>query len=121
MSCRAALLLPVLLALGQCAPPPPPVGQARADAATLTACREHADAVYDRQHRDTIYSITERRHAVFGQLHARPGRSRPAAALWLREHDTRLRAQHRHRNEPLADHGTGTNSTETAPPPPGKP
>lgn len=55
MSRLAALLL--LLALTQCAPPPPPVGQARADAATLTACREHSDAVYDRTHRDTIYSI----------------------------------------------------------------
>ena len=58
MSRGLPLLLPMLLALAQCAPAPPPVGQARADAATLAACREHADAVYDRQHRDTIYTIS---------------------------------------------------------------
>jgi hypothetical protein len=50
----------MLLALAYCAPPPPPVGQARADAATMSACREHADEVYNRQHRDAIYTITSR-------------------------------------------------------------
>jgi hypothetical protein len=61
MSRVIVLLLPMLaLALAQCAPPPPPVGQARADAATLAACREHADAAYDRTHRDTIYTISSR-------------------------------------------------------------
>ncbi|MEJ0019929.1 MAG: hypothetical protein WDN25_25945 [Acetobacteraceae bacterium] len=55
----AALFLP-MIALAQCAPPPPPTGQARADAATLAACREHADAAYTRTHRDTIYTITNR-------------------------------------------------------------
>ena len=59
MSRRIILLLPMLV-LAQCSPPPPPAGQARADAATLTACREHADAVYDRTHRDTIYTISNR-------------------------------------------------------------
>ena len=59
MSRAIALLLPVL-AFAQCAPPPPPVGQARADAATLAACRVHADAVYNRNNRDTIYSISSR-------------------------------------------------------------
>jgi hypothetical protein len=51
-------LLPALLALACCEAPPPPVGQSRADAATLAACREHADAVYNRQNRETIYSIS---------------------------------------------------------------
>jgi hypothetical protein len=51
-------LTPLLLALAQCAPPPPPVGQTRADAATLAACREHADAVYNRQNRGSIYTIS---------------------------------------------------------------
>jgi hypothetical protein len=59
MSCRAILILP-LLAAAQCAPPPPPTGQARADAATVTACRQHADQVYNRQYRDQIYTITNR-------------------------------------------------------------
>jgi hypothetical protein len=60
MSRKTALLLPLLLVLGQCAAPPPPVGQSRADAATVAACREHADEVYNRQHRDTIYTISSR-------------------------------------------------------------
>ncbi len=59
MICRSALFLP-LLALAYCAPPPPPVGQARADADTLAACRQHADQVYDRRYRDQIYTITNR-------------------------------------------------------------
>jgi len=59
MSRLAALLLPAL-ALSHCAPPPPPTGQARADAATLAACREHADEVYNRTRRDAIYIISSR-------------------------------------------------------------
>jgi hypothetical protein len=58
---RPTMLLLAALALAQCGPPPPPLtGQAKADAATLAACREHADAVYDRTHRDTIYTISSR-------------------------------------------------------------
>ena len=57
---RRLSLLFLLLALAQCAPPPPLAGQARADAATRAACREHADAVYNRQNRDEIYSISNR-------------------------------------------------------------
>jgi hypothetical protein len=60
-------LLPILLALAHCASPPPAApaaaaggGQTRADAATLAACRTHADEVYDRQRRDTIYTIGTR-------------------------------------------------------------
>jgi|KBSSwiStaDraftv2_1062776.scaffolds.fasta_scaffold1760105_2 hypothetical protein len=63
---RLPLLLPFLLALPQCSPPPPPVGQARADAATLAACRERADAVYDRNHRDTIYTINSQNSPFSG-------------------------------------------------------
>jgi hypothetical protein len=58
MSRLPMLLLP-LLALAECSPPPPS-GQTKADAATMAACREHADAVYDRNHRDTIYTISSR-------------------------------------------------------------
>ena len=54
----------------QCAPPPPPVGQARADAATLAACREHADAVYDRNASRHDLLDQQPQLAVFGQLHA---------------------------------------------------
>lgn len=58
MSRLIVLLLP--MALLQCAPPPAPTGQSKADAATLNACRERADAAYDRTHRDSIYSISSR-------------------------------------------------------------
>jgi len=58
MSRPFVTLLPVLLAVAACEPPPPPTAQARADAATLAACREHADAVYDRTHRDSISRST---------------------------------------------------------------
>jgi hypothetical protein len=57
MSRLTILLLPMLV-LAQCAPPPPPTAQARADAATLAACREHADEAYNRTRRDSIYTIT---------------------------------------------------------------
>lgn len=60
MSRRTTVLLPIVLALAACSPPPAPAGQARADAATLAACREHAAAVYNRQNRDTIYTINSR-------------------------------------------------------------
>ena len=61
MSRLPALLAPaLLLGLACCNPPPPLTGQARADAATLAACRERADEVYNRQNRGTIYSITNR-------------------------------------------------------------
>ena len=91
-----------------CEPPPPPTGQARADAATLAACRERADAVYDRDAPRHDLLDQQPRFAVLGQLHARRGRSRPAATLWLREHDARLRAQYRHRDQPLRHSPTGT-------------
>jgi len=62
MSRSTRWILPFLIvpfvALSRCAPPPPPVGQARADAETLAACRQHADDVYSRQYRDQIYTIT---------------------------------------------------------------
>ena len=121
MSRRAALLLPVLLALGQCAPPPPPVGQARADAATLTACREHADAVYDRQHRDTIYSIPSGNTPYSANY--TPGLvDRGLPQRFGYENMTRdcVRNTGTETNRSQTN-GTETNSTETAPPPPGKP
>lgn len=57
MSRLIVMLLP-LLALAQCAPAPAPTPQSRADAATVAACREHANQVYDRNNRDTIYTIS---------------------------------------------------------------
>ena len=60
MSRLPALLAPLLLVMAGCQPPPAPSSQTRADAATLAACRERADEVYNRQNRGTIYTITNR-------------------------------------------------------------
>ena len=78
---RLLLLLLSVFALVRCTPPPPPTGQARADAETLAACREHANAVYDRNNRDTIYTISNRELSVFSELHTGCDRSWPGAAL----------------------------------------
>lgn len=56
LGCPAALLA---FAVAACAPTPQ-TPQTRADAATVSACRERADEAYDRQNRGTIYSITDR-------------------------------------------------------------
>ena len=58
MSRPMVVLLPMLI-LAQCTPPPL-VGQSRADAETLAACRGHADEVYNRTRRDSIYTISSR-------------------------------------------------------------
>jgi hypothetical protein len=55
---RLSVPLLAALVLASCTPAPPPTGQARADAATLAACREHADQVFNRNNRDTIYTIS---------------------------------------------------------------
>ena len=60
MNRRLTVMLLPMLVLMQCAPAPSPDSQTRADAATLAACREHANEVYDRTHRDTIYTISNR-------------------------------------------------------------
>ena len=60
MSRLPALLAPLLLMLTCCQPAPAPSPESRADASTLAACRERADAVYNRQNRGTIYAITNR-------------------------------------------------------------
>lgn len=46
------------LALGACSfgAPPPSTPQSRADAATVAACRERADQIYEQQNRAAIYS-----------------------------------------------------------------
>ena len=56
---RPMLWLLPLVVLAGCEAPPAPTytGQQRADAALRSACREHADAVYNRNNRDSIYRI----------------------------------------------------------------
>jgi hypothetical protein len=92
---RSVVFVLPLLALTQCTPPPPPTGQAKADAETLAACRQHADAVYNRQYRDQIYTITNT-NVPYSTGYA-PGVTDRGLA---RQHGERLRAQHRHRDRP---------------------
>jgi len=111
MSRFVVLLLPALLTLTQCAPPPPPAGQAQADAATLAACREHADAVYNRQNRDSIYTISNTNSPYSANY--TPGLvDRGLAQRYGYENMTR---------DCVRNTGTETNRSGTAPPEPAAP
>ena len=108
---RLPLLLLPALALAQCAPPPPPTGQAKADAATLAACRERADQVYDRNNRDAIYTINNR--------------DTPFSANYTPRVDAGLSQRYGHENlirDCVRNTGTETDRTTTsAAPAPAKP
>jgi hypothetical protein len=110
MSRLSAVFLPILLMAAACETPPPPTGQARANAATLAACRERADAVYDKTHRDAIYSISSR-DTPFSANYA-PGVDRGLSQRYGYESMTR---------DCVRNTGTETNRSDTAPPEPPKP
>ena len=108
---RLTVLLLPLLALAQCTPPPPPTGQAKADAATLAACREHADQVYNRNNRDTIYTITNRDLPFSGNYN--PGvTDRGLAQRYANENLVR---------DCVRNTGTETDRSPTTSPPPATP
>jgi hypothetical protein len=52
---RAMMAAALAAWLAGCTPPPPPSGEARADAARQAACRQHADQIYTEQNRAAIY------------------------------------------------------------------
>ncbi len=52
---RAVMAAALAAGLAGCAAPPPPSGEARADAARQAACRQHADQIYAEQNRAAIY------------------------------------------------------------------
>jgi hypothetical protein len=110
MSRLSIMLLPTL-ALAYCAPPPPPTGQARADAATLSACREHADEVYDRNNRDTIYTIRND-NLPFSANYNPVVTDRGLAQRYVHENMVR---------DCVRNTGTETNRSPTASPPPATP
>jgi hypothetical protein len=53
---RATVWLAALTTLAACSPPPAPTAQSRADQATLSACRQRADEVFQRQNRASLYT-----------------------------------------------------------------
>jgi len=114
MNGRVARYLPLTalgLALAACQPPPPPTGQARADAATLAACREHADAVYDRTHRDAIYTINNSNTPYSAN-----------DAYTVVDHGLPQRYGYENMTRDcVRNTGSATNSPDTAPPQPAKP
>ena len=56
-SALESTFLGLLIGLGGCAVPASP--QSHTDRATLTACRDYANQVYDRNNRGAIYSINQ--------------------------------------------------------------
>ena len=110
MSRLSIVVLPAL-ALAYCAPPPPPTGQARADAATLSACREHAEEVYNRNNRDTIYTISSR-DSPFSANYTPGVTDRGLAQQYVHENMVR---------DCVRNTGTETDRSPTASPPPATP
>jgi len=56
MNCVRPILVAGMVALSGCATRAPLTGQAQADAATRSACRQRAEAAYTQQNRGDIYS-----------------------------------------------------------------
>lgn len=57
---RATFWLAALTTLAACSAPPAPTAQSRADQATLSACRQRADEIYQRQNRASLYAMDNR-------------------------------------------------------------
>jgi hypothetical protein len=65
MSCVRFCLLAGAIALSGCASRAPLTGQAQADAATRSACRQRAEAAYNQQNRGDIYSPASQVNSPF--------------------------------------------------------
>jgi hypothetical protein len=74
MSCVRLCLLAGAIALSGCASPAPLTGQAQADAATRSACRQRAEAAYNQQNRGDIYSPASQVNSPFSGNFA-PGKT----------------------------------------------
>ncbi|MBN9561342.1 MAG: hypothetical protein J0H14_11530 [Alphaproteobacteria bacterium] len=57
---RATIWLAALIALGACSPAPAPSAQTRANQATVAACRQRADEVFQRQNRAALFTQDNR-------------------------------------------------------------
>jgi len=68
----SAAMIVFSVVLAGCAAPQQGAPATRANAETVAACRQHADQVYDRRHRDTIYSPAQGTNTPFSGNYA-PG------------------------------------------------
>ncbi len=106
---RTALAWGLLVGMGGCALPTSP--QSHTDRATLAACRDNANQVYDRNHRAEIYSINQV--------------GLPYSGSYLAGNQTNALAA-QYSNDRLIDDcvrntGPGTSRDNTASPPPDQP
>ncbi|PPQ33146.1 hypothetical protein [Rhodopila globiformis] len=95
-----------VLALSAC-DAAPQSSQARADAATVAACRQRADEVYNQQNRGAIYSANSSENAPFSANYTPGVTSRGLSALFA--HDRMV-------NDCVRNTGTGAERS-VAPPP----
>jgi hypothetical protein len=65
MKCLRLCFLAGVITLSGCGNPAPLTGQAQADAATRSACRQRAEAAYNQQNRGDIYSPASQVNSPF--------------------------------------------------------
>jgi hypothetical protein len=118
---RLTMLLVVLLE--GCAGPanPPPDGpQARADAQTAAACREHADQVFDMRHRGQIYAPASEANTPFSANYNPAAVDRGLALIY--ERDRMVSDCIRNTGvQGVSTPGQGVSTPGQAPPPPALP
>nr|WP_294511345.1 hypothetical protein [uncultured Rhodopila sp.] len=89
MNCRRIVIVTgaILgaLALSACDGGAPASGQAQADAQTAAACRERADAVYDRQNRGDIYAPNSSVNSPFSANYNPDNPSRGLSQLYAHD------------------------------------
>jgi hypothetical protein len=105
-SLRLGMLMTCLVALSACEAPPTG-GQARADAATRTACEQRANQVYDQQNRGEIYSPQSQVNTPYSANYAPAGTDRGLSELFA--HDRMV-------SDCVRNTGTGTDRSPSAPP-----
>jgi hypothetical protein len=100
------------LLFGCAEPPPPPTGQARADAQTLAACRQRADTVYNMRNRDVIYAPPPQVNAPFSGSYGPGVDDRSLSQMF--ERDSLM-------NDCVRNTGTESDRTPEPSPPPASP
>jgi hypothetical protein len=105
MSCVRVFFLLTAVAIAGC-DSPAPTGQAQADAATASACRQRANEVFDRQNRGQIFSPQSQVNTPFSANYAPNDGSQGLSQLF---------AHNRMIDDCVRNTGTETSRTGTAP------